>query len=59
MENEKVCPKCKGAGFIKTTTKNEMGWEYELFKRCECMSKPKTEHKNPFDEGGKSNATGN
>jgi hypothetical protein len=58
MENNKICPICKGERFIKFSTRNENGYEYEIYKRCECMSNK--QHDNPFDKqkGEKANADG-
>ena len=52
----KVCPICEGKKFIKVKEVNEMGFEYEIFKRCDCMKrKTKVEDENPFREEGRNN----
>ena len=43
----KVCPICKGERFIKVKQSNEHGYEYEFYKRCECLTNGLTE--NPFE----------
>lgn len=57
MENETVCPICKGEKFMKAREETISGFRYVFYRRCECLKKRKTEHKNPFQEGEKSNAT--
>lgn len=54
MEQQTICPKCKGQRFIKVKTMNEMGYEYEIYKPCDCIKNtmPREEHKNPFTEEG-------
>lgn len=52
MENEKVCPICKGEGFLKSRRTTISDIEYLFYVRCDCMKKKaKTEHNNPFKEG--------
>lgn len=52
MEEEKVCPICKGEKFIKTRKLVMSGFEYQFYRECECLNpkKTKTTHKNPFEK---------
>lgn len=49
MEEKRVCPICKGERFIKFSTRNENGYEYVMYKRCECLTNRKNTE-NPFTD---------